>query len=135
MESRLPENLYTKVVNSIFGFWPSWLRDFWCFYLSYVTAVDVTFWLKNYQDANILNNFLWLTMFLFYVLFKKIQSNVWPHTTAVTGWKYSALLSVVLLSTAISIVFTERERYLHIKIANTENEPCAKETQQNKRHK
>lgn len=97
--------------------------------------MDVTFWLENYQDAKILNNFLWLRMSLFYVLFKKIQSNVWPHTTTVTGWKYNALLSVVLLSTAISIVLTERERYLHIKIAKTENEPHAKETQQNKRLK
>ncbi len=123
MEKKLPENLYTKIVNNIFGFWPAWLRDFWCFYLSYVIAVDLTFWLEKYQDTSVLNNFLWLTIFLFYILFKKIQSSAWPHTTIVAGWKYYSLLFIVLVSTATSIIITERERCLHIKIAKTENKP------------
>lgn len=126
MEQKLPENLYTKIVTSIFGFWPAWLRDFWCFYISYVSAVDVTFWLAKYYDTTTLNTYLWLTMFAFYVLFKKIQSRNWPHTTLVTGSKYYALLFVAILSTTVSFVTIEKSRHLHIEIVKTENKPYTK---------
>ncbi len=85
MEKKLEENLYTKIINKIFGFWPAWLRDFACFYLSYISAIEVTFSLANYYETNVFNNFLWLTMFLFFITFKKIQADTWPHTTIVTG--------------------------------------------------
>ena len=116
MEKKLPESPYTKTVNDIFdGSWPYGTlfdRLFW-FWISYRWAIKINFLLANYINNNIPNNFLWLTIALFYTLFLQIFPKI---RTLTAKWRY-LLIFIILTIATISFIYEIKHGLGNLKIS------------------
>jgi len=125
---KLPESLWTKVTNDVFnGYWPTWFRELWRFYVSYYLAslliYYTIYWSTNYYDISFITSFLWLLTFLLYTFFEKINSkNVLPNSTTTVEWKYNLLFFITLLIYTPLFMIMEEYRSRCIKILVVKND-------------